>query len=317
MSSQELVRRAGGALTTDTEPAQRYARKSRAANTLRGYRADWNAWAAWATAHGAPVMPASHVDIAVWLAESAATHKPGTLGRRLASISVAHQLAGYPTPTKHPELRAVLRGIMREHGSAVHRKQPLLIDDLAAAVATCDDGLLGVRDRAILCLGWASAMRREEIAAIDVDHLEWTDRGLVITIPRSKTDRTAAGQRTTAPYAQQHPACCPVAAVADWMAEAEIEGGALFRTVRNGMVGGRITGETVALTVKRRMRQAGIPGDWAGHSLRAGLVTQAALNGVDTLSIAEQTRHRNLTQLQAYVRKADPWTRNAATGAGL
>jgi integrase len=293
---------------------------SRAEETHRAHRADWAAWRAWASSRGAPLLPARPSDVADFASDEAITHAPATVARRLSSIAFAHRLRGLPSPVDD-RVREVLRGIRRAQVVPGHGQvDALRLDDLRRLVAGLPPDLEGTRDRAMICLGWAGALRRSEVAALLVDELAETDAGLLLTISRSKTDQEGEGAVIGIPHATdpEDPAC-PVCAVADWIAAAGITGGPLFRAVRLGTVGREaLTGWTVWRVVKTRLADAGIEGQWGGHSLRAGLVTEAALAGVDVVTIQETTRHQRMDTLVRYIRtRGDKFTRNAATMAGL
>jgi len=142
------------------EEAKGYQRASKAANTIRAYRSDWAAFSSWCDSHGVSALPASPTTLAVYLAEAARTLKPSTLTRRCSSVSMAHQMAGYESPTKDIVVRTTLAGIRREKGTAADQKSPILTADLRTMVAVLPDTLAGARDRALLLLGFAGALRR-------------------------------------------------------------------------------------------------------------------------------------------------------------
>jgi integrase len=294
-------------------PARQYAEESRAANTRRAYSTDWRIWTEWCVAKGRQAMPASPEDIGEFLAEQATTHRPGTLGRRLASLSVAHKMAGFASPCGDAYVHSVMEGIARTYGVAPRRRTPVLLEGLLAAVATCDQSLTGIRDAAILTLAWGSACRRSELADLEVSDVEPVDDGLLVTVRRSKTDQAGTGQVVAVPHADgaNQPACPPCRLYA-WLEAARIDSGRLFRRVAGQSVGDSLTGQSVGNVIRERMQRAGLPGNWGGHSTRAGLVTQAARNGVDITTIMQQTRHRRADQVMAYVREADLFHRNAA-----
>lgn len=300
------------------EEAKNYQRASKAANTVRAYRSDWSAFTSWCDEHGVSALPASPRTVAVHLAEAARTLKPSTLTRRCSSVSMAHQVAGHESPTKHITVRTTMAGIRREKGTAPNQKSPILTADLRAMVATLPDTLAGARDRALLLLGFAGALRRSELVAIDVEHLDDRSDGLVVTVVRSKTDQEGGGRKIGIPYGS-NPSTCPVRAVRAWLERSGIEGGPLFRPVRHGQVlPSRLTGRSVALVVKRVGLAAGLnPTDFAGHSLRAGLVTSAAAAGVAERAIMNQTGHRSLPTLRRYIRDGSLFRENAAAAVGL
>jgi site-specific recombinase XerD len=310
-SSNERV----AALSLVTERAHEYADQAKASNTLRAYRADWRDFAAWCAAADRPALPATPETVALYLADLAgAGRKASTLQRRLSAISRAHQYAGHPSPTKDAAVRAVWAGIRRAHGVAQDGKAPALTADIRAMVNVLPPGLIGVRDRALLLLGFAGAFRRSELVALDVADLELTREGIVVTLRRSKTDQEGEGRRLGIP-AGQHAATCPVQAIRAWTAIAGIVEGPLFRPIdRHGNMGpGRLSDRAVALAVKRAALAAGLdPDRYAGHSLRAALATSAAAAGASERSIMDQTGHRSLTMVRRYIREGSLFRDNAA-----
>lgn len=300
------------------EEAKGYQRASKAPNTVRAYRSDWLAFTSWCDEHGVSALPASPDTLAVYLAEAARTLKPSTLTRRCSSVSMAHQMAGYESPTKHITVRTTMAGIRREKGTAPAQKSPILTADLRTMVATLPDTLAGARDRALLLLGFAGALRRSELVSIDIEHLDDRSDGLVVTVVRSKTDQEGGGRKIGIPYGS-NPSTCPVRAVRTWLERSGIEDGPLFRPVCHGRVlPSRLSGRSVALIVKRVGTATGLdPDNYAGHSLRAGLVTSAAAAGVAERAIMNQTGHRSLPTLRRYIREGSLFRENAAAAVGL
>jgi integrase len=177
----------------------------------------------------------------------------------------------------------------------------------------------GCRDRALLLLGFAGALRRSELVGLDVaDITEGTD-GLTVLLRRSKTDQEGAGRTVGVPYGS-NPVTCPVRAWRAWLEVSGIEEGPVFRSVdRHGRIGvTRLTAQAVALVLKRHAAGAGLdPGDVAGHSLRAGLATSAAEAGVPERVIAATTGHRGTAMLRRYIREGSLFRENAASAVGL
>jgi integrase len=181
------------------------------------------------------------------------------------------------------------------------------------------DNLLGLRDRALLLLGFAGAMQRGELIALDFSDLARTREGLVVMICRGKTDQTQRGRKVGIPFGTT-PQTCPVRAVLKWVEASGISHGPLFRSVnRPGHVSeGRLSDRTVARVVKRSLLAAGIdPRRFSGHSLRAGLATAAAMAGASERSIAEQTGHKSLAVLRRSIRDGSLFRENAAFKVGL
>ena len=189
--------------------------------------------------------------------------------------------------------------------------------------ARCSQGLetdpAGCRDRALLLLGFAGALRRSELVGLDVaDVTEGTD-GLTVRLRRSKTDQEGAGRTVGIPYGS-NPATCPVRAWRAWLEVSGVTEGPAFRSVdRHGRIGAtHLTAEAVALVLKRLASRAGFdPREVAGHSLRAGLATSAAAAGVPERVIADQTGHKGTAMLRRYIREGSLFRENAASAVGL
>lgn len=235
---------------------------TRAPATIRAYRSDWDDFTIWCSHLGADALPASPQVLAAYLSELA---QPGddrapaavaTIERRLSAISKAHRLAGQPSPRSDPLVAETLRGVRRLLGVAPKaRKAGILTADIKTAVAAINlETTAGMRDRALLLLGFAGGMRRSELVGLDVADLETTPGGLVAHLRRTKTDQEAAGRPVPIVYGSG-PGCCPVRAIRAWLTTAELGDGPVFRSVnRHGSVAPtRMTAQSVALIVKRHM----------------------------------------------------------------
>ncbi len=294
---------------------------AKAPSTRRAYRSDWADFVRWSDEHGLDPLPCKPESVALYLADLSATHRPSTMRRRLTAISKAHQAAGFDSPASmdHAVVSETLKGIRRTVGSAQTYKTPILTADLKRMLAALAPGLLGQRDRALLLLGFAGAFRRSELAALDLADVAPTDNGLVVTIRRSKTDQEGDGRKIAVPWGSS-PDTCPVRAYKAWLAAASIEFGAVFRGVnRHGQVRrSRLHKDSIASIVKRAAAGAGLdPASYAGDSLRAGLATQAFMNGANELSIMKQTGHRSLAMVRRYIRDASLFRDNPASRLGL
>jgi site-specific recombinase XerD len=297
-----------------------YASHSRAANTVKAYRADWRHFSDWCAAEEVMALPAIPQTVALYIT-SLAGHgvKTSTIQRRMSAISQAHQMAGHESPTKSEVVRTVMKGIRRIHGTAQVGKAPVMTDDIRAMVGTLPDTLIGVRDRALLLVGFAGAFRRSELVSLDVRDVEFTREGVVITLRRSKTDQERQGRKVGIPYGSK-PLTCPVRALMAWLEASGITEGALFRSVnRHGQLqAGRLSDKAVALVVKRCAEVAGLDANkYAGHSLRAGLATSAAAAGVSERAIIAQTGHRSVSMVRRYIRDGSLFRENAAACVGL
>lgn len=308
------------ALAALSEQAREYLHQAKAAETLRGYRIDWNDFAGWCQRHGQAALPAAAETVALYLTAHVQTHSTATLQRRLASISQAHAAGGYAeSPTKSALVRSVWQGIRREKGVARKGKAPALTADLIRMVHVLPPTIIGKRDKALLLLGFAGALRRGELVGLDVSDVDWQEQGIVLTIRRSKTDQEGAGQKIGIPQGAGEDTC-PARALQTWLEAAGIGEGPIFRPVdRHGNVGaGRLDPRGVARVVQRTMAKLGKdPAQFGGHSLRSGLATSAAMAGKSMNAIMKQTRHRSEAMVRLYIREGSLFRDNAAEGIGL
>lgn len=265
--------------TTELAPlvarARDYAGQAKAASTQRAYRIAWADFTGWCALHGQTPLPAKPETIALYITARADCSKVSTLVKNVTAISVAHQMAGHPSPTHHASVRTVMQGIRRAKGVAPAQKAPVVTVDIRRMVEMLPEGLLGIRDRALLLLGFAGAFRRSELVGLDVDDILFTDDGATVTLRRSKTDQESAGRKIGIPFGSQ-PHTCPVRALRAWLSATGIIAGPLFRSVnRHGQLQpDRLSAQSVALIVKRCAKAVGLdPANYAGHSLRAGLAT--------------------------------------------
>ena len=322
-SAPALARRAPDPAELErlTSQARQYIGAAKSHATLRAYRADWQHFQQWCHQKGFVALPASPDTVAFYLGETAATHRPATLTRRLTSINKVHRAAGHPAPAlmEHLSVGETLKGIRRVHGTGQTAKRALFTDDLRAMVERLPRGLIGIRDRALLLVGFAGAFRRSELAALRVEDVQETKEGLLIRIGRSKTDQEAQGREAAIPYGST-PDTCPVRAYRDWIAAASLEQGPLFRRIdRHQHISSRaLHKDSIGSIVKRAVFRAGWdPEVYAGHSLRAGFCTQAYVNGAREFDIMRQTGHRSLETLRKYIRGRGLFRDNAAAKLGL
>lgn len=301
--------------------ARGFALASSAANTRRAYRAAWADFVAWCGEEGVHALPASPEAVGNFLAARAATLRASTLSLRLVAIGQAHRLAGLRLDTGHPAIRETLRGIRRQLGTAPTKRNAAtttVVRDIADSLAR-QDGLRALRDRALLLVGFAAALRRSELVALDVEDLRFVPDGVVLTLRRSKTDQDGAGTEIAIPHGSGD-RTCPVATLLRWLAAAGIEAGPVFVSVRrSGRASGtRLSGRDVARVVKARVAEVGLnPKDFGGHSLRAGFITSAAEAGVAERHIQNQSRHKSLPVLRGYIRRGSLFRDNAAARVGL
>jgi site-specific recombinase XerD len=199
-------------------------------------------------------------------------------------------------------------------GTEPTRKAPISTDSIRAMTTAAPEHLAGLRDRALLLLGFAAGLRRSELVGLDVEDLALTAKGLLLRIGKSKGDRENAGVSVAVPRGVQQ---CPVAAVEQWLKVGEIRTGPLFRAINKGghVSGSRLSDRSVADITKRYAERAGLdPRTISAHSLRAGVLTEAARRGASLPKLLELSRHRQLDTLRVYLRPFDLFAGHAAEG---
>lgn len=298
-------------------------RASKAANTRRAYASDWARWAAWCADRGLPALPASAQAVAAYLADHAGVLSVSTLRRHLSSISKAHQVAGHQSPCRNAYVGDALAGLRRNHGATPDAAPPLLAADLRRTLAAvAGPSPADLRDRALLLVGWAGALRRSELAALRWGNVKQHPDGLVLQVEHSKTDHAGVGQSVAIPR-QANPEHCPVQALDLWRqtcatalgAEAVADDQPVLRRVhRNGTVlAGGLSGQSVAGVIQRRTAAVGLSGH-RGHSLRVGLIWEASRAGVADSALMQTTRHAGVGMLRRYQRDAGLMDRAASKG---
>jgi len=190
------------------------------------------------------------------------------------------------------------------------------VDDVRSMVAELGDSAIDVRDRALLLVGFAGALRRSELVALDVADVAFEKQGVVLALRRSKTNQEGNDERIAIPYGSDC-TTCPVRALQAWLEL--VDDGPLFRSIdRHGNVGGRLSDHSVALVVKKLANVAGLDAaKVAGHSLRSGFATSAARAGKSEAAIMRQTRHKSVTVARRYIRQGTKWDDHAGHGIGL
>jgi integrase len=306
---------ADNSLAVAVDRARQFADAAQAENTRRAYRSGWRSFTAYCMTHGLSPLPATPQTVVLYATHLAQYAKLGTIRQRLAAIANMHEQSGLQPPVAHKMVRRVIQGIARTNGSAQTKKSAITLDLLRAMLLEIrGDDVKAKRDRAILLLGFAAALRRSELAALSVEDIQFERRGLRIVIRRSKTDQEAEGVEIAVPIVK-NPTLCAVRAVRAWLDASGITAGRLFRsfTLARTMQDHPIDGRDVANLVKSLSARARLEGDFSGHSLRAGFVTSAAEKQVPLDSIARTTRHKSLTVLTGYIRRAQAFDGVALT----
>ena len=256
--------------------------------------------------HGG-TLPAKAGDVARYLTRFAGQLAVATLRRRLAALHHWHQQAGHPSPVHLALVRQTLAGIQRLHGQPARQVKALVKADLVTLVrcARQQGGIRASRDAALLLLGFAAALRRCELVALQVGDRQFHARGPDIPIRRSKTDTVGRGATLFIAWGPRR--CCPVRSLQHWLQIAGLREGCIFRALdRHGHLRAEgLTGQSVALIIKRLATAVWgeeAARDYAGHSLRAGFCTQAALLNWPGHWIRQQSRHQSEATLARYIR---------------
>ena len=277
---------------------------ARSPATLRAYRTDWAAFVAWCRTQDVMALPAQPETVAAWIASRLEQgRKAAPLARGVAAVSCAPELAGFERVSRSRGVQDAVRGMQRTLGTAPTRKAPTTVELLRRMLDVQPDTLIGRRNRALLALGFAGALRRSELVTLEVGDLVPQEGGALLTVRRSKTDTDGAGQTIgilngSTIRALEH--------LSAWCDAAGITSGRLFRSVdRHGRIGGSLSDRSVARIIKTAAEAVGLdPERFSGHSLRAGFITSGAEAGADALLIAETSRHQSLDVLRTYVRRA-------------
>lgn len=291
---------------------------SRAAATRTAYRGDWQRFTDWCDANGIAPLHASDEHVAAYVGYLVTVgKKPSTIERALASLNAAYRAAGIDDPpSASTVVRLTMSGARRTVGVAPDRARPLSLAEMKVMVDALPNSLAGTRDRALLLVGFAAALRRNELASLTVGDLEFVHEGLLVHLRRSKTDQQGEGQTVPVAYASDV-SYCPIRGSRAWLEDAGLTQGPLWRSItRHGAVGGSLSSRAVHDIVLRAARGAGVDLDrLSAHSLRAGYVTAAALAGAPERAIANVSRHKSIPVLRTYVRQATIW-QDAATSIG-
>jgi len=315
MSGRELTpRRELGQLVV---AAADYARASRAESTRRAYAGDWKDFTAWCETRRACSLPAEASVVAIYLTDLAQGGlQVSTMARRLAAIRAAHKAAGHAEP-RSPGLDEVWSGIRRSHGRPPRKKRALGVKALQKVVKAMPGGLKGLRDTAIILVGFGMAARRSEIAALDLAgpgagpvRARFVDGGLEIAIDKSKGDQAGKGAVLGIAYGKR---ICAVLALRAWLSAAQITEGAVFRQMhRSGRVlEARMSGAAIAAVIKEAAARVGLdPDDIGGHSVRSGFITDAMAAGARPEKVMAQSRHARFDTMRGYIQDADRFKDN-------
>ena len=291
---------------------------SKANNTIRAYKSDFNDFSLFCSKNGFNPLPTNPKIISLYLTNLSKNDvKISTIKRRLVSIGVIHKLKGHYLDTKHPSIIENIMGIKRRKGSIQRGKKPLLINNLKQIINVIDElnieEIKKLRDRSIILVGFSGGFRRNEIVSLDYEDLDFVQEGLKINLRRSKTDQFGEGSVKGLPYFESSK-YCPVVSISKWIEISKINSGALFRRFIKGskLSENRLTDQTVALLIKEYLKLAGIENtNYSGHSLRSGFATSAAEAGAEERSIMAMTGHKSTEMVRRYIKEANLFKNNA------
>ena len=293
-------------------------KSSKANNTLRAYKSDFNDFELFCVKNGFKSLPTEPKIISLYITYlSTRDAKMSTLKRRIVSIGVIHKMKGHYLDTKHPAIIENIMGIKRRKGSIQKGKKPLLINNLKEIINAIDenikDEIKRLRDRSIILIGFSGGFRRNELVSLDYNDLDFVQEGLKITLRKSKTDQFGEGSIKGLPYFD-NTQYCPVISISKWLEISKINSGPLFRRFKKGLrlSENRLTDQTVALLIKEYLKLAGIDNkNYSGHSLRSGFATTAAESGAEERNIMAMTGHKSTEMVRRYIKEANLFKNNA------
>jgi integrase len=321
-----------------TERARGYVQAASSANTHKAYASDWKHFSAWCRRQSLPPLPPQPQTVGLYITacasgsvdRSAKANSVSTIERRLSSLSWNYAQRGLSLDRKDRHIATVMAGIRNGHARPPVQKEAVMAEDIIAMIETLDRGTLrGLRDRAMLLIGYAGGLRRSEIVGLDLKAdqtedgrgwIEILDKGMLVTL-RGKT-----GWREVEIGRGSSDTTCPVLAIQTWIKFARLAHGPLFRRVKGqGKDVGpeRLNDKEVARLVKRAAMAAGVRGDlseierafkFSGHSLRAGLASSAE---VDERYVQKQLGHASAEMTRKYQRRRDRFRVNLTKASGL
>jgi integrase len=281
-------------------------------NTRRAYRSAIHHFQNWGG-----LLPCDPAMVINYLLSHAETLNPRTLSVRVTALSQWHVFQGFSDPTARADVRLTLRGIARSQGRPKKKAKALSLSDLEAMVRhlASKAGLIAQRDNAVLQIAFFAALRRSELVGLTVANLAWETEGLVITLPRSKTDQEGQGLVKAIPFGDPD-GLCPASALKRWLAAAGITEGVIFRRVtRWGEVGHKaLDAGSVNAILDANAKASGLVQltDLSSHSFRRGLATSAIRAGAGFADVKRQGGWKNDATVHGYIEEAIRFVENAA-----
>lgn len=291
---------------------QKYIHKATAENTRRAYRSAIKQF----ELHGG-LLPATTEDIARYITGRAHELNPRTLSLHITALGSWHTYQNLSDPTQSPHIRKLITGIYREHGKPKNKARALHPEDIAKMVTHCKEAntIKSIRDSAIIQIAYFGAFRRSEVVAIKTEHLSFESRGLLITIPKSKTDQSGEGKIKALPFGNDK--VCPVSAIQEWLQHAGIKEGYVFRPIsRWGEIkSGQLKANSINTILKNVAKKSDIEfaDQISSHGLRRGFATSAANAGADFAKIKKQGGWSSDETVRGYIEEGELFKENAAS----
>ena len=285
-----------------------------AVNTQRAYKSDLKDFNEWCEINGQIPFPVSPETLAAYVSHLADSCKWATINRRLAAISKLHQLNNLETPTQNRIFRIVMEGIKRSKGIRQKQAPAFKLNILKQLLRDFDiETKANLRNKALLLLGFTGAFRRSELVALNVEDLNFTEEGLIVSMQKSKTNQYGDYEEKAIFYSPES-VLCPIRTLQAWVKTLEKTSDALFVRVRKGdrITKDRLTDKTVNDLVKTYFGE-----EFSAHSLRASFITIAKINGADDSEIMRQSKHKTSAMIQRYTRIEDIKKHNAGMKLGL
>jgi len=291
-----------------------------APNTIYGYGHDWTMFRRWAESRERPYLPATTETVCLYLTDLLMRgRKVSTASRRTSAIAHHHRAGGHTSPVD-TNVRELLTGAKRIRMERPRQVCALSVGDLRKICShlTKQGTPIAIRNRALLVIGFLSALRRSNLVTLALEDVEFCPEGLILMVRREKQDQVGRGRHIGLPKGKRKETC-PVRCLEAWLDIRGVESGPLFSRFDKGHEGEPMKrGDAVSQVVKSAVELLGLdPGEYGGHSLRAGFITAAAEAGVGELTIANHTGHRCLGVLRRYIRRANVFRGNAAAMIGL
>ena len=274
---------------------------SKSPNTLRAYKSDWKQFEKWCFANEMVSLPSSPQTVVFYITHLSGSYKVSSIKRKVACLSEAHRMSGMKNPVHSNIVEETLKGVSRTLGTAPSKKKAIRLSDIRQILPLLPESIIGIRDKALLLIGFAGGFRRSELVKLDISDIEFTDSGITIHIKKSKTDQEGAGYYKTIGKGRNI-TTCPVTTLKYWIEASGITEGKLFRSItKGGVIGNSLSTNSVSKIIKKCISLIGLnASDFAGHSLRSGFISEAKEAGIMNELIMKMTNHKTASMISEY-----------------